>query len=55
MVGWAKSLTWSLTTDKEERVSYLSIHKITELSTGHTGYGFILGAITFMVGYVKKD
>lgn len=53
MLGWAKSLLWSLSSKTEKRVSLISIHKISEIETGNAGYGFILGPITFLVGYAN--
>lgn len=54
MVGWAKSLTWAVTTQNECRTLFFSIHKMTENITGNTGYGFIIGPLTIMIGYAKK-
>ncbi len=51
MIGWAKSLTWCVTTEQECRTLYFSLHKVTQAFTGYRGYGIIIGPITIMFGY----
>ena len=54
MVGWSESLTWCVTTEKEQRTLYFSFHKVTENDSGNNAYGFILGPLTVMVGLGKR-
>ena len=53
MIGWAESLTWCVTTEKECRTLYFSFHKVTEINSGLNAYGFIIGPITLMFGYAN--
>lgn len=50
MIGLAKSLSWRITTEKECRTVYFSIHKVVENSTNNKGYGIIIGPFTIMLG-----
>ena len=51
MIGWAETLTWCVTTEKETRTMYFAFHKVSENDSGANAYGFILGPITIMMGY----
>jgi len=50
-IGWAKSLTWYVTNDREKRTLYLSIHKVEEAGTGLKAYGFIIGPVSFIFSF----
>ena len=53
MLGWAESLSWQVTTEKETRTLYFAIHKTSENSSGANAYGVIIGPITIMMGYAQ--
>tara|TARA_R110000787_G_C13136980_1_gene416758 strand:- start:346 stop:543 length:198 start_codon:yes stop_codon:yes gene_type:complete len=53
MFGWAETLSWQVTTDKEARTLYFSIHKVTQLTSKANAYGLIIGPVTIMLGLSK--
>tara|TARA_R110000782_G_scaffold171288_2_gene263004 strand:- start:1922 stop:2134 length:213 start_codon:yes stop_codon:yes gene_type:complete len=54
MLGWAETLTWCVTTKKETRTLYFSLHKVTENKSKNNAYGIIIGPVTIMFGLSDK-
>ena len=50
-IQWAKTLSWQVTNDREVRVLYLSMHKVTEADGGLNAYGVIVGPISLTFGW----
>lgn len=49
-IGWARSLTWAVTTTKEQRIFLLSLHIINR--NGLSALGLIIGPIALTFGFV---
>ena len=50
MIGWAKSLTWCVTNEREEKTLFLSLHRVKEVDSNLNAYGLIVGPISFTFG-----
>ena len=53
--GWAKSLSWEVTTEKEKRMFYFCIQRVTERKTGNNAYELIIGPLSLIVGLAKHS
>tara|TARA_R100000951_G_scaffold85972_2_gene73673 strand:- start:954 stop:1151 length:198 start_codon:yes stop_codon:yes gene_type:complete len=53
MIGWAKTLTWCVTNEREERTLFLSLHTVKEAGTNINAYGLIVGPISFTFGFAS--
>jgi len=54
MLGWAKSGTWWVTNEREQRTLYFSIHKVKEVGSDLSAFGVIILPLSITFGLAKK-